>query len=346
MGQAMTKLHLDHVHSYMKGGRLYHYFRRAGQNIRLRGQPGSKEFMAAYQAALAGKPDPIGAAKSAPGSMSALAAAWYATKGFRSLAPNTVRKYRRVLDAFLRDHGDKPAKLIEPRHIRDILEARSETPAEANTLRGVLRLLLQYGFERDLLKDNPARDVKPLRYKKKPFATWTDEDIATFEERWPRGTRARLALSLLLYTGQRRGDVIRMGPQHIVQDHLIVRQQKTGTELAIPLHPELRAELADAPKGHLAFLVTVLGAPFASGTAFYNWFVDCARRAGIAKGLSPHGLRKATARRLASAGCTPHQIMSITGHRTLKEVELYTREANQRRLAGSALVHLTAPAKG
>jgi integrase len=109
------------------------------------------------------------------------------------------------------------------------------------------------------------------------------------------------------------------------------------------LHPELRAELAAAPAGHLAFLVTEQGRPFASGTAFYNWFKDCAAKAGVARGLSPHGLRKATARRLAEAGCTPHQIAAITGHQSLKEVERYTRGADQRRLAASAVVRLGPP---
>ncbi len=312
----MTRLRLNYVHRYMKGGRLYHYVRRGDVNVRLPGDPGSRGFMEAYQAALERKPGPIGADRVAPGSMSAWAAAWYASPGF--------------------EDG------LEPHHLVRILDAMAETPAQANALLNVLRQLLQYAFERGWRKDNPARDVRRLRYKKKPFPTWTEEDIAAFEARWPRGTRARLALALLLYTGQRRSDVIGMGPQHLRGDAILVRQQKTGTELEIPLHPDLRAELAEAPKGHLAFLVTEQGRAFASGNAFYNWFVDCARKAGIAKGLSPHGLRKATARRLAEAGCTPHQIAAITGHQSLKEVERYTRAADQRRLA-AAVVRLNKP---
>lgn len=91
--------------------------------------------------------------------------------------------------------------------------------------------------------------------------------------------------------------------------------------------------------------MTEAGAPFASGGAFYNWFMDCAAKAGIGRGLSPHGLRKATARRLAEAGCTPHQIAAVTGHQTLQEVERYTREADQRRLAGAAVRSITKPPK-
>jgi integrase len=340
----MTTLRLKYVHRYMKGGRLYHYFRRGGVNLRLPGEPGSRGFMAAYQAALERRPPPVGAGRAAAGSMEALAASWCASHGFSRLTPASRRTYRRLLDGFLAEHGDKPVAQLEPRHVLQILEARSSTPAQANALRNVLRLLLQHGFERGWRRDNPARDVRRLRYAKRPHPAWTEEDIAAFEARWPRGTRARLALALLLYTGQRRGDVIRMGPQHVRGGAVVVRQQKTGTELELPMHPELRAELAGAPGGHLAFLVTEQGRPFASGTAFYNWFKDCVGRAGIG-GLSPHGLRKATARRLAEAGCTPHEIAAVTGHRSLQEVERYTRGADQRRLAASAVVRLGKPVK-
>jgi integrase len=336
----MTRIKLKHIHRYVKGGRLYHYFRRGDVNLRLPGLPGSKAFMEAYAAALERRPLPIGAAKATPGSMSALAASWYSTNSFTSLTAASQRTYRRLLEAFLKDHGDKPVAMLEPHHILRILQAKAATPAQANALRNVLRQLLQHGFEHGWRKDNPIRDVKRLRYVKKPYATWAEEDIAAFEARWPSGTRARLALALLLHTGQRRSDVIRMGPQHVRGGAIMVRQRKTGAELQIPMHAGLRAELAEAPKGHMAFLVTEQQRPFASGNAFYNWFIDCAAKAGIAKGLSPHGLRKATARRLAEAGCTPHQIAAITGHQSLKEVERYTRAADQRRLAKAAVVRL------
>lgn len=341
----MTRLRLAHVHRYMKGGRLYHYFRRGDVNVRLPGLPGSKEFMAAYQAALERKPRPIGSAKTVPGSMSALAAEWYQSAAFRALADASRRTYRRQLELFLTDHGTKPVAMVEARHLLRILEQKAETPAAANALRNVLRQLMQHAFERGWRTDNPMRDVRRLRYEKKPFATWSEESIAAFEARWPSGTRARLAFALLLYTGQRRSDVIRMGPQNIRNGRIHVRQQKTGKVLALPVHPDLRAELEHAPREHLAFLVTEAGAAFASGNAFYNWFMDCVEKAGIAPGLSPHGLRKATARRLAEAGCTPHQIAAVTGHQTLAEVARYASEADQPRLAAAAVRKMKRPPK-
>ena len=336
----MTRIKLRHVHHYMKGGRVYHYFRRGDVRVRLPGAPGSREFMDAYAVALETKPPPIGASKQVPGSMAALASLYYGSSDFRALRPASQRTYRRLLDAFLVKHGHKPVALLEPRHLRGILEAQSTTPAQANALRNVLRQMLQHGFDLGWRRDNPIRDVRKLKYEKKPFPTWSEDDIAAFEAHWPSGSKPRLALALLLYTGQRRSDVIRMGPQHVRDGSITVRQLKTGTELTIAVHESLQAELAAAPREHLAYLVTELGAPFASGGAFYNWFVDKAAKAGVETGLGPHGLRKATARRLAEAGCTPHQIAAVTGHQTLKEVERYTRQADQKQLATAAVLRM------
>jgi integrase len=158
-----------------------------------------------------------------------------------------------------------------------------------------------------------------------------------FEQRWPLGTRANLAMRLLLYTGQCRGDVIKMGRQHVRNGVIEVLQAKTGARLAIPVHRQLQEALATLPTFDMTFLMTDFGRPFASGAAFYQWFIWCCRQAGLAAGLSPHGLRKASARRLAEAGCTPHEIASITGHKTLAEVERYTRAVNQAELAKVAM---------
>jgi len=49
------------------------------------------------------------------------------------------------------------------------------------------------------------------------------------------------------------------------------------------------------------------------------------------RNCSAHGLRKAAARRLAEAGCTEHEIAAITGHASLREVQRYTKAADQKR---------------
>jgi integrase len=114
--------------------------------------------------------------------------------------------------------------------------------------------------------------------------------------------------------------------------YIKVRQQKTGTELSIPIHPELQAVIDATQAEHLTLLVTKDGKPF-SPAGFTNWFRECCREAGLAKGLSAHGLRKATCRRLAEAGMSAPVIMSISGHKSLREVQRYIDDAEQKRMA-------------
>jgi len=106
--------------------------------------------------------------------------------------------------------------------------------------------------------------------------------------------------------------------------------------LEIPIHRALKRSLDAADSSQLTFLVTQFGEPF-TAAGFSNFFSEAARRAGLPKGCSAHGLRKSAARRLAEAGCSAHEIMAVTGHRTLKEVTRYTAAADQKRLARTAL---------
>ena len=142
-----------------------------------------------------------------------------------------------------------------------------------------------------------------------------------------------------LYTGQRRSDVVRMGRQHVRKDILAITQQKTGQAVHIPLHPDLKALLDRLPLDNLSFLMTAQGKPF-TAPGFTNWFKDMTREAGLPKTLSPHGLRKATCRRLAEAGCSAHEIMAISGHRSLAEVTRYTVAASRKDLAARAMLAL------
>ena len=145
----------------------------------------------------------------------------------------------------------------------------------------------------------------------------------------------RLVLELLLHTAQRRADVIRLGLQHIRGGVLSVRQQKTGKSLAIPVSPALAVVLDATPSQHLTFLVTDDGKPF-EAAAFTKWFRRCCDAVGLS-GYSAHGLRKAACRRLAEAGCSVNEIAAISGHASLREVERYTRAADQARMARNAM---------
>jgi integrase len=267
--------------------------------------------------------------------MRALALSYFVSPEFRTLRLSTQRAYRGIIERLCAEHGDKRAADLRREHVVRLMAARAEHPGAANGLRMALRVMMKHAIDIGLRADDPTREVKAVRIVSDGHHSWTDDEIAQFEQCHPVGSRARLALGLLLYTGQRRGDVIRMGAQHIRNGALYVKQEKTGTELIIPLHPSLAAIIAAAPRDHLTFVTTRLGGPF-QGSAFSRWFRERCDEARLPH-CCAHGLRKAAARRLAEAGCTAHEIGAITGHASLTELVRYTRAADQRRLAESAM---------
>jgi len=311
----------------------WRYRKRNAKAVYLPGTYGSPEFVSAYEAAVYGR-TLHNSQVLLKGTIGALVAGYLASSDYRLLADNTKRTYRYHLERFRRANGDKSVRQITPQSLREKLDTMSGTPASANIFLKVMRALCKYGLERGMLQSNPAAGVKRLRDRTDGIATWTDREIDRFEARHPVGTKANLAMRLLLYTAQRRSDVVRLGRQHERGASLHVRQQKTGAWLVLPIVPALREALDKTPKGGLTYLVTEFGKPF-SLAGFGNWFRDRCNEAGL-RNVSAHGLRKAAARRMAESGMSAHEIMSITGHRSLAEVERYTRAANQERLAVTA----------
>jgi integrase len=314
-------------------------FRRRGVSVYITGIPWSEDFMRQYAGALEreqGQRAQIGAAKrTLPGSFSALCVSYYESQAFRDLKASTQAVRRNILERFRSEHGHRRLKDLRRKHIQTIMAAKAETPEGANGLLKVLRVVLNHGVEAEMMANNPALGVKRYSSRGEGYHSWTEQEITHFLATHPVNTRAGLAMALALYTGQRRSDVVRMGWQHVKSDHISVRQQKTGRQLLIKMHPEMIRVLASVPKDRLTFLVTENGAPFKSAASFGNWFRRMCNAAGL-PGCSMHGLRHAAGRRLAEAGCTEHQIAATLGM-SLKMVERYTRAASQARLAGQAL---------
>jgi integrase len=337
----MTRIRLRYVHEYLdRHGRLRRYFRRGRVKIALPGAPGTPEFVEAYRDAVAqhaaGGP-PIGAARTSIGTIDALAVAYYKSTAYLGLRDATKATYRGEIERLRIEHGEKRVARLERQHVGRMIadKLRQGGPQAANNRLRTLRMLMRVAIDLDWRPDDPTLGVRGARSDSQGFHSWTEAEIEAFETRWPIGTRARLAFALLLYTGQRRGDVVRMGRQHVRNGVLDVRQSKTGAELQIPLHPELARIVEAAARGQLTYLTTGAGKPF-TAAGFGNWFRECCEQAGLPN-CSAHGLRKAAARRLAEAGCSAHQIAAVTGHKTLKEVERYTRAAEQKRLAEAAI---------
>ena len=333
-----------YVHGFIdRHGKPRFYFRRSGFNkVPLPGLPWAPEFMTAYEQALAGQPVRVSSVRVKPGSMRALAMSYFQSPDFHSMQSRTQRIYRNIIERLCEQKdkldnpiGNNPAALIAREHVIRLMAGKAATPEAANIIRRVLRAMMKHAVDTGLRTDDPTRDVKALQSKSDGFHSWSESEIERFEMKHPVGTRARIAFALLLHTGQRRSDVVTMGRQHIRDGYLQIRQQKTGVELAIPVHPALQAIIAEIPKDNLTFLTTQFGKPFTSN-GFGNWFRVQCDAAGLSN-CSAHGLRKAAARRLAEAGCTAHEIAAITGHASLKQVSHYTKAVDQKRLATAAM---------
>jgi integrase len=342
----MSNIRLKFVHQWVDkrngGAKARYYFRRPGfARAPLPGLPGSAEFMGAYQAALASQlPRPIGANRIMAGSIGALVVSYFCSPRFLALAPGTQHTYRLIIEKFRSEHGDKPVALLSRQHINAMLAQKITTPAAANHWLRLVKAMIAFAVEEGWRKDNPTVGIKPVTNRTDGFHCWTEDEIAQFENCHPVGSRARLALALLLYTAQRRSDVIRMGRQHIRDGVVHVRQQKTGAMLAIPLHPALAAIIAATPSEHLTFLINRFAEPF-TAAGFGNWFRDQCNAAGLPKRCAAHGLRKAACRRLAEAGCSANVIASISGHTTLSEVARYTKAAEQELMARQGIAAIT-----
>lgn len=337
-----------------KTGLAYARFERKskGISIKLPRPDGSRDFYSAYFAALNGgtpsptEPGMIGASRNTPGSVRAALAQYLVSDkigGFLCLSEGTRRQRRNVIERFREAHGDKPLPMMHSDFIR---KAMSElTPHMATNFLKTLRHLMAWAVANDLCKTDPCAGIKtPRTPKTNGFAMWTEEQIAQFEARHPIGSKARLAFALLLYTGQRRGDVIRMGRQHIKNGLLTITQKKTtggrttGVTVKVPVHPTLAAIIEATPSEHLTFLTTQTGKPYI-GEHFSNQMRAWCDEAGV-PGVSSHGLRKACCRRLVEARCTPHMIAGITGHLTLREIEHYTAEFNRELAAREGMARL------
>ena len=324
-----------------RDSRAYYYFRRRGfPRVRLPGLPWSPSFMAAYEKAMSGPRAAIGVGRIKPGSVHAVVSAYLdSQKFFGSKSAGTQRMRRGILERFRAPpNGDRPFALLPQEWIEARLDALP--PHAARSWLATLRSLCQFAVKQKWLRTDPTANIKLAPVNSDGFHTWTDDEIEQFEAAHPIGTKPRLALVLFFYTAQRRGDVVRMGRQHIRQTPegpvLYVKQRKTGKELLIPIYPELRAVLDATPSEHLTFLVTATGKPYGDNH-FSESFREWCDAAGLPKRCTAHGLRKARCRWLAEHECTGPEIMANSGHESMKELVRYTKAADQARLARNAM---------
>ena len=336
------------------------YFRRKGsESWPLRQPLRSPEFWEDYEAATNGEAPPGVLAKGGAkqpqaktGSIRWLCIEYRRSAVFQGLDLSTQRVRTAILDRFCKEHGDKSYRKLERHHLLKIRDKKAETPEAANSLIKALRQVFKFAVEYEYATANPAADV-PLLRPTKPggFHPWTLKEVEQFEHRHPVGTKARLALGLMLYAGcARSSDACRIGRQHLSTDDRLQYTQfkgrnKSPVQIDVPVIDALRQIIDVSPTGDMNFLVTQFGQPFRSSKSFGNWFKKRCKEAGLPH-CSAHGVRKVAAARLAELGCTEHEIMAIGGWKTLKEVERYTRTARKRVLSDTAMERVQADIDG
>lgn len=326
-------------------GKVRYRFRRTGQKpYAFKSQVGTPEFLNEYHSCLAGNTAPhilVGHSRCVEGSFDDLISRFYRSTDWVTPTESSKSTYRGIIERFRAKHGHRMVAEMKFEHVDRILAQMAGTPAAANNLRKVLSRLMEYAVRIGMASRNPVRGVRKFKTNPEGWHPWTDEEIAKFEQRHPLGTKARLALALLLYTGQRRSDVVRIGRQHIRNGKISLTQQKTRASLVLPVHSELAKAIAAMPRHeHLTFLVTSFGKPFTK-EGFGNWFRDRCDEAGLSN-CSAHGLRKSFTRRLVYAGLTHAQGKALTGHATDAEFNRYARHANQEQLAEEGMANLEA----
>jgi integrase len=252
-----------------------------------------------------------------------------------ALRPATRRQRENIFKQVLEAAGTKPFARVTQDVILAGRDRRSATPAQARNFLDAMRGLFRWALEAKHVRVDPTAGVKnPPRPKGNGFVPWTEEDVAAYEARWPVGTRQRVWLDVLLYTGLRRGDAVRIGRQHVRDGVARLKAEKNDATLVLPILPVLAATITAGPCGDLTFIAGESGQPLRK-ESFGNLFRDACNEAGVK--ASAHGVRKIAATRAANAGATVAQLEAIFGWTGGTMASHYTRAADRERLARDAM---------
>ena len=315
-------------------GKWVLYFRRGkGRRKRLPDSPTSPEFEAAYRVALAGETPQAPREEISPRSLRWLVDRYRESAAWRQLAPATRKQREFTFLGAIKRASNPPFAAITRADIQRAVDKRADTPAQANYFLKTMRGLFAWAVRNGHVEHDPSADVQPVRYRSSGFPAWTTDDVHAFRARHPIGGRARLAMELLLLTGLRRSDVVRIGRQHLRGDVLTIRTAKTDATVTMRLPAALLDLIDKTPTGDMHFLLNEHGQPFVV-ESFGNWFRARCREAGIEK--SAHGLRKLSATLAANGGAAAHQLMAQYGWSKITQAEAYTRGADRARLGMEA----------
>lgn len=336
---AMPRPRPPHLHREAnRHGRMVWYVRVGkGPRTRIKADYGTPEFEFAYRAALAGE-KPMPKSGTATRSLKWLVGLYRQSSTWRDLAASTRKHREFTFLKILESAGSEPIVRIDRAAVVRGRDKRATTPHQARHFVTALRGLFRWALDAGLVGSDPTLGVGTKKPKSNGFPVWTDDEITRFERRWPRGTRERVMFDIFLYTGLRRGDAARLGRQHVRDGIITLDTEKTGVRVTLPVLPELQATLDAGPTGDLAFIATASGNPMAKESVG-TLFREACLAAGVRK--SAHGLRKAAATNAANHGATVAQLEAIFGWEGGRMASLYTRSANRKFLAASAMSKLS-----
>lgn len=307
-----------------------------GPRIRIRAEYGTVDFDIEYRAAVSGTSRPR---KNAPatGTLGWLIARYRETAAWSALSAATRRQRENIFLHVIETAGDKPFVKIDAAAIIAGRDRRASTPAQARNFLDAMRGLFRWAVQVGMVRVDPTASVNnPPRKKGPGFRPWTEDDVTAYERRWPLGTRQRVWLDVLLYTGLRRGDAVRFGRQHVRDNVGTIKTEKSGftVTVTLPILPVLAETLAAGLCGDLTFIAGERGQPLTK-ESFGNMFKAACRAAGVPG--SAHGVRKIAATTAANHGATVAQLEAIFGWTGGTMASLYTREADRRHLALEAM---------
>lgn len=327
-------------------GRVTWYVRRRGKKTPLKAAYGSDDFNAEYRAALDGKPLPA-----KPGAPHAGTLAWGLDQYRQSAAwlkysTATRRQRETIFRQVIKTGGNAPIGAVTRAKITEGVDKRAHTPNQARHFLNAMRGFFEWAVKAQHAQNDPTAGVEaPARKKGGGFKIWTMADLDAYEKRWPIGTRERVWMDTILYSGLRRGDAVRLGKQHrrIIKDrkgrpikvHQIATEKGGETIIVtLPILPVFERTLDAGPCGDLAYICGVRRGPLKK-ESFGNDFHDACRAAGVAK--SAHGLRKVAATRAAQNGASEAQLEALFGWvRGSRVARIYTEAAERERLAMGA----------
>ncbi len=332
---AMPRPALPHLHrERTRHGATVWYVRKGqGPRIRIKGEYGSQEFVAAYEAAVAGRSGPRAAAGPAQGTFAWGLALYRGAQAWSALSPATRRQRENIFRPILEALGGSKLTAWKRGDIAAGRDRRADRPAAARHFVEALRGFFQWAVEAGLVREDPTQGVKVAKPRSDGFAVWTLDDIAAFRARWTLGTRERVAFEVLLGTGLRRGDAARVGRPHVRDGVIRIATEKTGERVAIAIGPDLARAIEAGPTGDLTFIASAEGRPFVK-ESFGNWFRAACDAAGVKK--SAHGLRKAAATIDAESGWSDAELDAKYGWTGRRMASLYTRAASREKLSLAA----------